>query len=450
MAEWTAVNVSAYRASADVQNVAGSVFLTLFLVILFGLALFFNVLFIFVYCRVRHIRRPYNYLLLNITLIDLLATLLWIVPSIVAAAAWRWLFGDAFCAMHSFMCTLIISLTTHTFVAVAFEKFLRFWWPSKHTLLFHKKIVIILLLGIWCFDIVIAALPLMGWGKALFFTYQFQCSIDFEKSLSHLNFSFVILFAVPFALSAVLYAVAAIYIRRRLRQITPARKDVLQVDKSVRHESYATRLSKQQKKVQDHKYIEKTKKKKKKTQNGDEKPGNEVEDAYAQAYGSSSDSSSSEEELPEYVDDYIPRYKREHNRKKRKRKRIYVYKRRHYLMTLATFVAWLVYMLLWLPYWIISYHWALNYWYPPSWALYSFFTLLTFFGVPVKVFIYGLFNRKLVKAMWEAFCGKKKEEKPKPKLKPEEKTVIYTTQTRSNEPPELPVYATTFRYMDDD
>lgn len=447
MSSWTGHNVSEYRASADVQNVAASVLLSFILAILFIAGILFNGLLIFVFIRIRQIRRPANYLLINVTGVDLVACFLWIIPSLVSAATWRWIFGDGFCVFHSFACTLCLSLTSHTFVAIAFEKFLRFWWPAKHGMVFHKKVVIILLMGIWCFDLVIACLPLMGWGKVAFSSYQFQCSVDYEKSISHLNFSFVVLFAIPFVLSAFLYLVAAIYIRRRLRQITPGGKDVLQEDKNVPHESYTKRLEKQGKKVQDQKYTEKMKKRQEEAKKA---KNNKSELVYSNVYGSSSDnSSSSEEELPERVDDYITRHKRETDNRKRKRKRIYVYKPRHYLMTLATFVAWLVYMLLWLPYWIITYYWALNYWEPPSWGLYSFFTLLTFFGVSIKILIYAIFNRKLVQAMWYAFCGKKKEQKVAPPKEPEPETVMYTTSLNSGDPQDLPIYATTFRYLDD-
>ena len=172
-----------------------------------------NILTLLVLVKATQWKKSANYLLVNATVADLLMTILWGVPAIVSAASWEWNLGEAFCTFHEFIGTWCHVVVVHSLLAVGVEKLVLFWKPSKHKEVFYRTVVLILITGIWIFDLVIALFPLMGWGEVWYSPYQFQCVEDYKISYSLLNFNFVVIYLIPIIAIVVLYSLVIHKIR---------------------------------------------------------------------------------------------------------------------------------------------------------------------------------------------------------------------------------------------
>ena len=187
--------------STEVKATSASV-LTVLCIASFAL----NILTLLVLVKATQWKKSANYLLVNVTVADLLMTLLWGVPAIVSAASWEWNLGGEFCTFHESIGTWCHVVLVHSLVTVGVEKFVLFWKPSKHKEVFYRTMVLVLITGIWIFDLVIALFPLVGWGEVWYSPYQFQCVEDYKISYSLLNFNFVVIYLIATVAIVVLYS----------------------------------------------------------------------------------------------------------------------------------------------------------------------------------------------------------------------------------------------------
>ena len=372
--------------STEVKAASASV-LTILCIASFAL----NILTLLVLVKATQWKKSANYLLVNVTVADLLMTLLWGVPAIVSAASWEWNLGGEFCTFHEFIGTWCHVVVVHSLVTVGVEKFVLFWKPSKHKEVFYRTVVLVLITGIWIFDLVIALFPLMGWGEVWYSPYQFQCVEDYKISYSLLNFNFVVIYLIPTVAIVVLYSLAIHKIRVIRKKSGPSRngKFIIEEDRNVPHETFGQKYAKQQRK---YKALGKPKKrsltssvmkeKERKEMAKDKNKGNfeEKDDGYES--NSKIEDDSSEYEGPE---DYETL-----NEKKKAldRKRVYLFKEQEFMFALTIFAATMVYLACWFPILAVSYYWAYNFESPPSDAVVAALAGLTFLGLSVKPIVY--------------------------------------------------------------
>ena len=371
-------------------------------------SLVLNIITLFVLTKAPQWKKSANYLLINITVADLLMTLLWGIPAIIVAASWEWSLGDGFCRFHEFIGTWCHVVVIHTFIALGVEKLMLFWRPSKHKEVFYPTVVLVLIAGIWLFDLVIALFPFMGWGVVAYSPYQFQCAEDYKHSYSLLNFNFVVIYLIPIIAIIALYSIVIHKVRKVRSRISPGKdgKLVLEEDKNVPHESYGQKYAKQQRK---YKAFGKQQKKSVMSPGKSENKGNEKEnhlggqdDGYesnrqddGHESNSKNDDESSNDEGPQ---DYETLYEK---KKASLKKRVYLFKEQEFKFALTIFFVTLAYFCCWLPLLVISYYWAYNFETPPSNVMIESFTCLTFFGLCVKPILYVI-NKQVRKSIRQA------------------------------------------------
>ena len=404
-----------------------------------------NILTLFVLVKASQWKKSANYLLVNVTTADLLMTLLWGVPAIVSAASWEWTLGEAFCIFQEFIGTWCHVVVVHSLLAVGVQKFVLFWKPSKHKEVFYRTVVLVLITGIWVFDLVIALFPLMGWGEVWYSPYQFQCVEDYKISYSLLNFNFVVIYLIPTVSIVALYSLVIHKIREVRKKSGPRRngKFVLEEDKNVPHETYGQKYAKRQRK---YKALGKSKKmsftspamkvKESEERVKDDDPipskteGNfeDKDDGYES--NSKIEDDSSECEGPE---DYETL-----NAKKKAldQKRVYLFKEQEFIFALTVFAATMVYLACWFPILSVSYYWAYNFESPPSDAVVAVLTGLSFWGLFVKPIVYLSCKqvRISVREVMQNYSNEKSDNKVVNKLKKDD---LKTGESKINHPEEI-------------
>lgn len=390
---------------------------TLVLSVMVVVSLLLNGFLFFVYARSKLFRRPHNLFIINLAVADVFGALFWGIPAVIAASQWKWILGNGFCQFQGFAGIFSCSLNMYTLTAIAFEKFLKIFFPAKHADSFRNYTMTLMVIGaLWIMSFVMSLLPIIGWGSYHFYTYLMQCDPDFVQNASHLHFYFTNVFCVPLVSALCLFLATFIKIALLKKNADPSSgKIVMQERKSAPKMSYAEKVRRQEEKFQfagmktkDYSAEKnKSKSKKSKKSKKSDKPG---DDGYG-SYGSQSDDSMheiSDDDL--FFTDYEGFREYERDRaERRKRKRVFTFKRRYLSITIVMFINWLIFCGLWAPYFFVSYAWVFDS-NSGSEELFTTVALVTFGGITYKPLVY-LINGWIRKSVKQAFQKKKKTRK---------------------------------------
>ena len=191
------------EADMVVQAGVGAV---LGIVLLAGITL--NNLLVITFIRVPSVRNPPNYFLVLLAVMDLIMCFFWLTVALAVLLQWDWPVTSGYCTFHGVLSTLCVSLNQHTFVLIALERVVLLLKPSKHDDVFNKTTTGILIASVVSMDFVIAMFPVMGWSEVAYSPQQFQCTQWYIRSMSHIHFLTVVVYAVPWLATAVLYILA--------------------------------------------------------------------------------------------------------------------------------------------------------------------------------------------------------------------------------------------------
>ncbi|XP_052773439.1 uncharacterized protein LOC128212172 [Mya arenaria] len=366
-----------------------------------AITLVFNVFVIVLVALRKRLRTPVTFprsiIYVFIAVIDILGALFWTLFTVLEALDMK-LLQDHMNTCKAqvvvmFICNL---LNAHVLAALMFERFLKLFKPSKHQEIFFDLIVILFLVTLLVFDTVIANFPTWGFGEVSFFEDQNQCGVDFSYSVSHLQFTIILHYALPLVLVIGFYVAINIRLCTLRKRRAPNGDIIVEEDLTVVGDSYSDRLKAMYSKFKDA-GSSSTKPKVKEETKGYNNDG----------YHSDEDVGSSDEENVNGE-----------NVSQKKSKTAMKLKKTHYLaradvMTTHMYALMsLLYFGMWTPYiaWAIIHTY---YYYDTAMSADVILTIviLTHFGACVKVPLYFL-SEKMRAAVGKTFgCEKKKNRK---------------------------------------
>ena len=340
-----------------------STLLVVSLSILACVAIVLNILLIVTFARVKTVRKAQNYFLVNIAVTDILAVVVWSLPSIHVALTWDWPMGDVFCQIQGVVATFCYATNTHSFSIIALDKFLKIWWPSKHAQLYYHTVALVVIVSMWSFDVVIALFPVFGWGKLLHFAERYQCTFDYRRSSSHHVFTFVLVFVVPFVVCSALYVATFARIRHLRRERSAVgERVILEENERVPHVSFGEQLRRQNREF---KYGGKRSR-------ADDDSDSDSDDR--RPAGTPTVSSYNE-------------WARMKRTKEQRAKRLYAFNQRDLHSAVTSCATWLIYSVLWLPFIVAGFLSAHHSGKVPA-NLFVTVTWFTFAGVVYKPLVY--------------------------------------------------------------
>lgn len=220
------------------------------LAIVGALSMILNFFLFFVCVRRSRLRKPPHYFLMSLALVDIIAVVGWSSLTVVSLFSDGWILPTEICKVQEYIMSMYLYLNSHTFVLLAFERFLLFLRPSKHSEIFINSVVLIMMLALWLFDGVMSAFPYFGWGTVSYFSSQFQCAMDHEKNIRETNFVTVMCFGIPISLCLGLYLFIFIMIRKIKRREDDNGALIVERNNRAIGDSYSQRLKNQQLKFQ--------------------------------------------------------------------------------------------------------------------------------------------------------------------------------------------------------
>ncbi|XP_061913694.1 opsin-3 isoform X2 [Entelurus aequoreus] len=148
-----------------------------------------NVVVILLYCRFKRLRTPTNLLLVNISLSDVLVSVIGINFTFVSCVKGEWIWSHTTCVWDGFTNSLFGIISIMTLAALAYERYIR---------VVHAQVVDFhwawrAIAHIWVYSLVWTGAPLLGWNRYTLEIHQLGCSLDWASKDPN-DASFILLF----------------------------------------------------------------------------------------------------------------------------------------------------------------------------------------------------------------------------------------------------------------
>ncbi|XP_052007608.1 opsin-3-like [Xyrauchen texanus] len=177
-----------------------------------------NIIVIILYYRFKRLRTPTNLLILNISVSDLLVSVIGINFTFVSCVKRGWIFNSTTCVWDGFSNSLFGIVSIMTLSGLAYERYIR---------VVHAKVVDFpwawrAITHIWLYSLAWTGAPLLGWNRYTLEVHQLGCSLDWASKdpndASFILFFLLGCFFVPVGIIAYCFG-NILYTVRMLRSI---------------------------------------------------------------------------------------------------------------------------------------------------------------------------------------------------------------------------------------
>ncbi|XP_061645286.1 opsin-3 isoform X1 [Phyllopteryx taeniolatus] len=192
-----------------------------------------NVLVILLYCKFKRLQTPTNLLLVNISLSDLLVSVVGINFTFVSCVKGGWIWSQATCVWDGFSNSLFGIVSIMTLAALAYERYIR----VVHAQVVDFPWVWRAIAHIWLYSLAWTGAPLLGWNRYTLEIHRLGCSLDWaSRDPNDASFILLFLFAcffVPVGIMIYCYG-NILYTVQMLRSIQDLQ--TVQIIKILRYE----------------------------------------------------------------------------------------------------------------------------------------------------------------------------------------------------------------------
>lgn len=181
------MNVSSWRAARDLEE--RPVYLVVIETIVLGLIFLVSTIGNIFSCFIMHtsprLRTWHNLLLLNVIVVDLLATLLCVPFVLVVLITGRWIGGDPLCSFMAYISCVLLTVSIVTLATISISRYFLITNLLKYMSVFKKKNIAWMLVAIWTLALFSAFPPLVGGGDFIFLPGNAMCFVYFGSSLPY-------------------------------------------------------------------------------------------------------------------------------------------------------------------------------------------------------------------------------------------------------------------------
>lgn len=196
-----------------------------------------NVLTITAVFKTRSLRSRYAVLLTaNLAFCDLLFSLLSCPVNFVTTLLEKKELNTTLCRINGVLGVLFCLTSLLTLSIVSFDRYAAIVKPFRYNIWITLNRIKIIIVTTWTFSVIVALIPLSGWGNYIFYPQKGFCFIDYNKDIAVL---FFISIWFNIGLGSIFYSYYHIFkeARRQKRQI-----NCLNVDVSMPHQNVSILL----------------------------------------------------------------------------------------------------------------------------------------------------------------------------------------------------------------
>lgn len=168
-----------------------------FLLIIFGLIGNFGVC-AMVYTH-RHLQTIPNYLIVNLSISDLLRIFFTLSVSTGVLIERRWISGETFCRVNGCYTLIFLVASLMSVTTISVNRYFLIVRPNESATFFSQRRTRVMLFTLWFLAVSIAIPPNLGWGHYGFFVSRATCFIAVGSSYSYTSFLVIAFIAAPFS-----------------------------------------------------------------------------------------------------------------------------------------------------------------------------------------------------------------------------------------------------------
>jgi hypothetical protein len=189
--------------------------------ILFVFAVPVDIIAIVYYCRCMKIRKSYNFLIINLMVVNLV-NILNTPLSIINSFYGQWVFKRSACYYYGMICLLNSYVSISTMAMISFERFLVIKYPFKR-FESNTKSTVCMILASWVYGFVFAILPLFTPNAYVLDGYLINCTVDYTNKDRRVQIIMLIMvifgFCIPFSVIAVFSSLTLLKVNNKNKNL---------------------------------------------------------------------------------------------------------------------------------------------------------------------------------------------------------------------------------------
>ena len=188
-----------------------------FLLIVFGVVGNFGVC-AMVYTH-RHLQTIPNYLIVNLSISDLLRIFFTLSVSAGVLIERRWIYGETFCHVNGCYTLIFLVASLMSVTVISVNRYFLIVRPNESVTFFNLRRTKIILFTLWFLAVFIAIPPNLGWGHYGFFVSRATCFIAVGSSYSYTSFLVIAFIAAPFSILILCYMKIYLAMKKSKRRV---------------------------------------------------------------------------------------------------------------------------------------------------------------------------------------------------------------------------------------
>ncbi|XP_014668412.1 PREDICTED: alpha-2A adrenergic receptor-like [Priapulus caudatus] len=186
----------------------------------------------------RRLRKPANYLVLCLSLADLLVSVINMPFTVSAIVDGRWTHGDGFCVVQGFTNMVTFVASVMSLAAITINRYVAVCYCGDYRAVYTPRNTIFVCIGVWLVSAALAAPPLLGWASYGFLPGQSFCFCLWATSKSYTFFMVFVCFGGPLGVMAYCYAKIIIECKRSRERMNPVAKRKKEVNPTAEMTTY--------------------------------------------------------------------------------------------------------------------------------------------------------------------------------------------------------------------
>lgn len=177
----------------------------LMVAIVMVLSILGNTAIFYVILRVRRLHCPTGFLLVNLTVIDILMAGILLPLRMSGILSESRGYGDISCAVIGFIQNVLSYACVLTVLAVSFDRYLAIVLPLRYKSRVTSTRTTIAVLCIWGYSVLCGCYPLIGWGQYSYIPGLWLCDTDYITEKGFLIFKLSSMYFIPLIIITCLY-----------------------------------------------------------------------------------------------------------------------------------------------------------------------------------------------------------------------------------------------------
>lgn len=175
-------------------------------VTMISLIIFGNGMLCVIILKVRRLRNPSGYLLVNLAVGEILVGVLLLPFSIPAVLHGKWTMGTNTCQFNGFLQHALSAVSVLTVLSVSIDRYFAIVTPLTYRARVTTQKTLIAVCFTWFYALFSACFPFMKWSTYHFVSGLWLCENNYRYSLSFTYFKFLVLYVIPFLVIVYIYA----------------------------------------------------------------------------------------------------------------------------------------------------------------------------------------------------------------------------------------------------